>query len=170
MNEEIDLYSTHIEFLEFIFKHKGKLNKIIEFGSGLFSTDFFIKNGKKVISIEMQSENWFNQVKSKFINENHWTIHFSIGPFNFVNLKFYDETDFCFVDGHGDSRPECINFMMEKNCPIIVSHDTEEPSYGWTRVKNEKNYKSLTFKKYKNWTTIWTTDEELYLFLKEKIQ
>lgn len=169
MNQDIDLYSTHIEFLDLIFEHKGKVDKIVEFGSGFFSTDFFIKKGKEVISIEMQSENWYNQVKSKFTDEINWTIYLSLGPLNFINLEFYNDTDFSFVDGHGDSRPECINLMMTKNCPIIVSHDTEEPGYGWTRVKNEKNYQTLTFKKYQNWTTIWTTDEKLYEFLKEKI-
>ena len=162
MSTEIDLYSTHIEYLIEIFKFKGKTNKIIEFGTGFFSTEFFINNGKEVTSIEMQSEDWYNQVKSKFEEKENWIIHKCLGPYTFMNLDIYQNTDFCFVDGHGDSRPECINFMIENNCPIIVSHDTEENGYGWERVKNKENYKTHTFKKHKNWTTIWTSDNELY--------
>jgi hypothetical protein len=51
--------------------------------------------------------------------------------------------------------------MMDKDCEIIVAHDTEQPTYGWNRVKLDNRYKRFDFKKHKSWTTIWTTDEEL---------
>jgi predicted O-methyltransferase YrrM len=161
---DIDLYSTHIEFIKEIFKLKGILNKVVEFGTGNYSTQTLIENSNEVISIEMQSKEWYEEMKNKFEKAQNWKIIESIGPYTYENLDLYDNTDFCFVDGHGDSRPECINMMISKKCPIIMSHDTEEEGYGWKRVISD-DYYSITFKKYKNWTTLWTLDINLYNLL-----
>ncbi len=110
----------------------------------------------------MQSENWFNEVVNKFKQNKNWEYHCSIGSKTFLTLSYPDKIDFSFVDGHGDSRPECINFMMDKGCPIIVAHDTEEGSYGWNRVRTNNGYKKIDYKKHKNWTTLWTNNDELF--------
>ena len=52
--------------------------------------------------------------------------------------------------------------MMDLKCPIILSHDTEEPGYNWHRVNTDNEYKKIDFKKYKNWTTLWTNDNSLF--------
>ncbi len=166
--ENIDLYSTHLEYLIEIFNHKGKLKNIVEFGTGDYSTKLLIENGENVLSIEMQSADWYNKMVSNFKESKNWTPYLSLGPMNWVNIEFPKTIDLGFVDGHGDSRPECINFLMGLNCPIIVSHDTEEKGYGWERVNSENNYEKLTFTKYPNWTTVWSTDSELINFLKNK--
>ena len=164
--EKIDLYSTHLEYLNEIFKLKGKINSTIEYGTGNYSTGLLIENSLNCISIEMQSEDWYNQMVEKFGNKNNWKHFLKLGPMTWTEIEFPNSIDFGFVDGHGGSRPECINFLMSKNCPIIVSHDTEEPGYGWNRVIENNSYKKMVFKKSKNWTTIWTTDDEVYEYFK----
>lgn len=167
--ENIDLYSTHLELLNKIFEIKGNFNNIVEFGMGNYSTPTLIDNSKNCISIEMQSEEWFNLVNLKFKDLKSWSGIKSIGPFGFYNLEYPEKIDLVFVDGHGDSRPECINFMIDKGCDIIVAHDTEQPTYGWDRIKVDNKYKRFDFKKHKSWTSLWTTDEELILKIQNSI-
>lgn len=161
----MDLYSTHLEHLDKIITFIGKPKNSVEFGTGNYSTDFLIKNSEQLMSIEMQSEKWFNEIVNKFKGNNNWEYFCSIGPKKFLELKYPNNVDFSFVDGHGDSRPECINFMMSKNCPVIVAHDTEELGYGWNRVETNNGYKKIDFKKHKNWTTLWTNNIQLFDYL-----
>lgn len=161
-NTKIDLYSTHIEYLNEIFKVKNNIETTVEYGTGNYSTGLLIDNSELCISIEMQSEDWYNKIVDKFSDKKNWIHYLKLGPMEWTNLQFPNKIDLGFVDGHGGSRPECINFLMSKNCPIIVSHDTEEPGYGWNRVNENNQYKKIIFTKYKNWTTLWTTDDEVY--------
>lgn len=164
----MDLYSTHIEYLTEIFRFKGKLEKVIEFGMGNYSTKLLIENSLNITSIEMQSEEWYNKMVSEFGTFSNWTHYKLIGPYEFKKLT-YEKFDMAFVDGHGDSRPECINLMMSIRCPIIFSHDTEEPGYGWVRVDTNNEYYKLEFKKHQNWTTLWTTDISIFEKMKKYI-
>jgi hypothetical protein len=86
--ENIDLYSTHLELLNKISEIKGKFNNIIEFGMGNYSTPFLIDNSENCISIEMQSDEWFNTINLKFKDLNSWTGIKSIGPFGFYSLDY----------------------------------------------------------------------------------
>jgi len=165
---QIDAYSTHLEYLQGIFNSKGRLKNVVEFGMGNYSTGLLIKNADNVISIEMQSDEWYEKMVENFRDEKSWTHHKLIGPFEFTKIKYPDRIDLSFVDGHGDSRPECINYLMDKNCPIIVSHDTEEPGYRWGKVNNNISYKRIDFKKHTNWTSLWTTDDDLYNYFISK--
>ena len=159
--EEINLYGTHIEYLQRVFEFTGKLDTVIEYGMGDYSTEVIIENAANAISIEMQSDEWYQKMVNKFGNKINWSHYYLYGPMEFLNIEYPSKIDFAFVDGHGDSRPECINYMMKNRCPIIVSHDTEEPGYGWDRVvKND--YKRIDFKKYTNWTSLWTNNDSLY--------
>ena len=157
----VDLYSTHLEYLIEIFKVKGKVNSILEFGMGNYSTTLLIESSNKCISIEMQQEGWYNQMVDKFSDKHNWEPYLRLGPMEWENVELLEYFDFGFVDGHGETRPECINFLMNKRCPIIVTHDTEEPYYGWERVSENNDYKKIVFKKYQNWTTLWTIDDEV---------
>jgi hypothetical protein len=157
----MDLYSSHLEYLQEAFKFKGKLNNVIEFGMGNYSTKLLIDNANNITSIEMQSEEWYEKIVSQFGNIKNWNHHKLIGPFEFKNIK-YGYFDMAFVDGHGESRPECINLMLDIECPIIFAHDTEENGYGWDRVRENKDYNKITFKKHQNFTTLWTKDHALF--------
>jgi hypothetical protein len=55
---------------------------------------------------------------------------------------------------------------MGKGVPYIVSHDTEEKGYGWERVLNNREYHKLTMRDFNNWTTLWTTDTQVFGKLK----
>lgn len=158
----IDLYGSHKEYLLEVVKFKKRFSNALEFGMGNYSTKILIENSDKCVSVEMQSPAWFNEMLEKFQHNKNWTPHFRMGATEFLNITYDDFYDFCFVDGHQDSRPECVNFMMSKKCPIIMSHDTESVEYyGWDRVlKND--YKRVDFKKHPNWTSLWTLDQNLY--------
>lgn len=158
---EIDLYATHLPFIKKVFSVIEKPKLIIEFGMGLYSTEFFIKNSEKTISIEMQSEEWFNNMFNKFGDTVNWEAHLLLGQNTYKNFNFSKEADVSFIDGHGESRPECINLMMDLQCPIILAHDTETTSYGWDRVNINNDYNSYTYKGFSVWTTIWFKDNEL---------
>jgi hypothetical protein len=159
---QIDAYSTHLEYIQEIFNFKGRLNTVVEFGMGNYSTGLLIENADNIISIEMQSDEWYNKMVENFSIKENWKHYSLIGPFEFTKINYPEQIDLSFVDGHGGSRPECINYLMDKNCPIIVSHDTEEPGYRWNLVNDNNSYKRIDFKKYTNWTSIWTTDYDLY--------
>jgi hypothetical protein len=165
-----DLYSTHLQYLQDIFEIKGRQKYILEFGPGRFSTNLFIENGERVISIEMQSEQWYNDVVDLYKDKVNWCGYKCLGPWNFLDQVAMNETpDLSFVDGHGESRPECINLMMDLRSPIIVAHDTElEDPYNWSRVKTNNGYYKLTFNEHPNWTTLYTTDVDLFNNLKDK--
>jgi hypothetical protein len=154
-----DLYSTHLPFLEKIFSLIEKPNLVIEFGMGNYSTEFFIKNSNKVESIEMQSKEWYDNMYEKFKVHTNWSPFMFIGPDEYKKHIFL-KPDLCFVDGHGDSRPECVNLMIDLGCPIIIAHDTETESYGWGRV-DLKNYKKYDFKKFDVWSSVWTINENI---------
>lgn len=161
----MDLYSTHIEYIRKIYSLIDKPKFAVEFGCGNYSTDWLIKNSENGVSIEMQSSDWYNTIKDKFKDFTNWKFIEAIGPWNFSDFKFPETIDFAFVDGHGDTRPECINLMMEKQCPVIVSHDTETDCYGWERVSNDYGYKRLIFSKYHPQTSLWTKNEDLFTYM-----
>jgi hypothetical protein len=163
----IDLYSTHLEFLQTILNYVGKLKFIVEFGMGDYSTEVLLKKSEQLISIEMQSKEWFEKIFKKFSNLNNWKPYELLGPLEFTKLNF-DNADLAFVDGHGSTRPECINLMFEKNVPYVIAHDTEESSYGWNRIMQPEDYFKYEFKKFKNWSTLWTIDGGLFNFLLNK--
>ena len=164
----IPTISTHREYLEEIFKIKGKVGTILEFGMGDFSSGLLIENGNKVVSIEMQNKSWYDKITNNFSDRDNWTGILSLGPHSYRTITLPEKVDLAFVDGHGKSRFDCINDMMDRNCAIIVAHDTQQPTYHWDRVREEKKYKKVTFKKYSVWTTMWTTDGELYDKIKDK--
>ena len=110
---EIPTISTHREYLEEIFKIKGKLNTIIEFGMGDFSSGLLIENGKNVVSIEMQNQSWYDKISNKFSKTDNWKGILSLGPHTYRTLELPKIVDLAFVDGHGSSRFDCINDMMD---------------------------------------------------------
>lgn len=165
----MDLYATHIKVLETIFKNRD-IDNIVEFGMGNFSTQLFIDKGEYVTSIEMQQLEWFNIINNKFKDCRNWTGVKLIGPMEFLNYKYPDRIELGFVDGHGSSRPECINFLMNKKCPIIVAHDTEEPGYGWNRVLQNIGYKKFEYQIETPWTTCWTNDDNLFEILNRDLK
>jgi prepilin-type processing-associated H-X9-DG protein len=164
-----DPYGTHLDLLRAIFKFTGKQKNVVEFGMGNFSTELLLENSTNLISIEMQSEDWYEKMFEKFKNKPNWRSLKLIGPLQFMSCDFKN-TNLAFVDGHGESRPECVNLMFNNNVPVVIAHDTEMGSYGWSRVKELPDYKKFIFKKHENWTTVWTTNIALCEHLEQCLQ
>lgn len=164
----MDRFSTHLPIIQEIFSFKKQIKNSLEFGMGNYSTEFLVSNTKeKVISIEMQSETWFNDIKLKFEKNSKWSGILCLGANNFLDLQ-YNKYDFVLVDGHGDSRPECINFIS-KFTDLIVTHDTEDSYYRWEKIKLDDSFLSIEDKRYEPYTKIFTKDVELINYLKNKI-
>lgn len=165
----MDKFSTHLNLMTHIFQFKD-IRTSLEFGMGNFSTEFLIKNTKnKVTSIEMQFESWFNEINNKFSQNKKWKGILSIGPYDAFKLDYEKKYDFILVDGHVETRPECVNFSS-KFCNTIVAHDTEaENVYGWNRV-NLPDFYTFEDRSNQPWTKVWTKDNFLIEFLTEKIK
>ncbi len=163
------MYDSHLSLLKNVFDEIGPQKLILEFGMGLYSTYYLLDHCEKLISIEMQEKNWFDEINNVLQHNEKWTGIESLGPLTFLELNLPDHIDLCFVDGHGDSRPECINNAFLKKVPIVIAHDTEWPHYGWDRVK-KNNYLEIIDKRCPVWTTMWTTNQKLHDKIKEKVE
>ena len=163
----MDRFSTHLNLMSKIF-HFKKIKTSIEFGMGNFSTEFLIHNTEdKVISIEMQSQEWFDIINNKFSSNPKWHGILNLGSHTAFNLN-YTKYDFALVDGHGETRPECVNFISNF-CDTIVAHDTEaQLVYNWDRV-SILDFFSFEDRNQEPWTKVWTKDENLINFLKQEI-
>lgn len=162
----MDGFGSHLPLLEEIFKLK-KINSVLEFGMGDFSTDFFVNNCSDVTSIEMQTEEWFHKTYEKYKDHANWKGVLCLGPQEFKTLS-YKKIDLCFVDGHGDSRPDCINHMQTYS-DIFVAHDTETFTYYWGRILFFKKMYSFQYTKFRPYTTVWSSDEEFINELRKRL-
>lgn len=168
---EINDYTNHIHLFSKLFEYK-KFNSVFEYGCGLGSTPFFLDNCNRVVAVEMQDEIWYNKVIDKLKHKygDKLELHCKIGAENFNFIKRTDVNfDLIFVDGHGGSRPECINICFDLGYEYIVTHDTEDKvyPYGWERINVPNGYYRYDFKEYRNWTTLFTKDVNLYNLLIE---
>ena len=166
----MDLYSTHLPILEKLtnFIHTKEIS-VFEYGMGNYSTPHFINNYKKVLSIETQDKKWFDDISTKFKNDNfaclfelcHGQQRECINEKSQIQaLEIYKELNkiskfqLVFVDGCGSFRWRCVNEAF-KYADIIIAHDTEEPGYQWNKIENRDDFIRIDFKKYTPWTTIW---------------
>ncbi|UCC20630.1 MAG: hypothetical protein JSV62_04900 [Promethearchaeota archaeon] len=151
----MDNYTTHLPVFEKLFKQKS-YSKILEFGLGFGSTPYLLKNCDSLTSIEMQSEDWYYKVYESLKNEKKWRSYVNIGPFDFMNNKVINESyDLVFVDGHGDSRPEVINYFFDK-CDTILTHDFETAGYRWHLINQPSKYIRIVYDKLNPHTAIFT--------------
>ena len=145
----LDPTATHLPIWDELFK-THKIKTVLEFGCGLYSTKKFVDEGCDVTSIEMQDKHWFNRIwheipKARLI--------LALGPFEWKNLPLADHYDAIFVDGHGDSRPECLEWA-KGHTDLIVAHDTEHPYYRW-ETADMSGFTMVVHKELSPWTTVW---------------
>lgn len=158
--------------IEFIKAFKPK--RIIEFGSGLFSTQLFVDNCENVTSIENDRE-WYDYMSKKINHPNYCLMDHEKIKLFFMCLK--DKSDLIFVDGE-NPREDYINASFGYS-DTIICHDTQ---LHFTRnIKKPKNYTEITFRSpviYKTkrkdsfdnhpWTTVFTKDGKimnLFMFM-----
>lgn len=156
----MDKYSTHIPIFEKLFQLK-KYSKILELGLGFGSTPFLLKNCDTLTSVEMQSKEWYEKVFEALKSESKWNPQLALGPFAFQDLSAINEKyDLVFVDGHGDSRPEAINYFFDK-CDTIVTHDFETSSYRWHLIQKPHHYEMIVYDSLNPFTAIFTKDPDV---------
>lgn len=147
--ETLEPTATHLPVLQEIFKTR-KIKDVLEFGCGMFSTKFFVESGCNVTSIEMQHKEWFDKVSAEFPDIK---LYLALGPMAWKGIKLFRRYDLIFVDGHGDSRPDCMMWAKD-HTDLIIAHDTEDGYYKWERADmsgfDKKLYDSLT-----PTTTVW---------------
>jgi hypothetical protein len=181
---EINGYSNHLVMIDKVFQfyaNKKPINKVFEYGCGFGSTVYFCKKAKMVHALEMQSPEWYMNVLNILPTYPHLFLFLGLGKESFDKIslvmdyqkkRFASELkyDLVFVDGHGDSRPECINYVgKNKLSDIIIAHDTEEAGYRWHLVDLPQDYHCFTMKTFNNYTTIWAKDQELIQYLKDNL-
>jgi hypothetical protein len=80
-------------------------------------------------------------------------LRLALGPDAWQMEKLDPHYDLIFVDGHGDSRPECL--MWAKNrTDLIIAHDTEHPYYGWERA-DMSGFTKTVYDALSPTTTVW---------------
>lgn len=146
---ELDPTATHLPIFDSLFK-KYKIKNVLEFGCGMFSTKKFVDEGCTVTSVEMQNKSWFDKVHKELPSVD---LILSLGPYEWEELQFKPRYDLIFVDGHRDSRPECLVWAKD-HTDLIVAHDTEHPAYGWGRA-DMSGFKVTVHKEMSPWTTVW---------------
>lgn len=148
----LDPTATHLPVFEKLFE-KYPIKTVLEFGCGEFSTSFFIQHASYVTAIEMQSEDWYKRVKKAHPSVD---LRLALGPFKWKEQPLMSHYDLIFVDGHGDSRPECINWAQDRT-DIIVAHDTEHPYYRWELV-DVKGFTKHVYDELSPTTTVWVRE------------
>lgn len=139
-------YGSHLPLFEMLFK-AFKIEVILEYGMGDYSTLSFLKNGKTVHSIEMQEKQWFDKMIST-INEPEinpdWIPTLALQSDAWREVYTDNQFDLVFVDGALESRPHCVNFWFNK-CKIIVAHDFNKSCYHWEKIQKPDNYQLMIF-------------------------
>lgn len=161
----MDAYSTHTPILQTIL-NTININSVFEFGCGLYSTVLFGQKCKSIISVEMQSQEWYEKMKNQ-ISKNV-SLLYNPGAYDAIEIfrKMQENFDLVFVDGHGDSRWECINAAFSKS-NIIVTHDVETPSYNWHLVNKPNDWYYYEYDRLNPRTGVYFKDENLLSILRD---
>lgn len=148
----LDPTATHLPILKQLFKNH-KIFKVLEFGCGDFSTGLFYNSGCSLTSVEMQHKEWYDRILGKFPGID---LRLALGPLTWENEPLDKRYDLIFVDGHGDSRPECMMWAKD-HTDLIVAHDTEHPYYGWERA-DMTGFKKTVHDDIHPSTTVWNKE------------
>jgi predicted O-methyltransferase YrrM len=147
---QLDPTATHLPILRDLLKCGG-IKTVLEFGCGMYSTKAFLDAGCELTSIEMQSESWFSLAQSLYPGHD---IRLALGAYEWQTLDLKPRYDLIFVDGHGDSRPDCMEWA-KYHTDLIVAHDTEHPYYKWDRA-DMSGFNKEVFSAVIPHTTVWT--------------
>jgi len=164
----MEAYGTHRPILEKLIEGAA-IKTVLEFGTGNFSTDFFIDKVEHLTSIEQQRHNYFQQYEKKFGDRKDFDLKCMMGPGLGADwLRDYDgQFDLIFVDGDAVGRPLAINQAFNKTS-IIVAHDTESGIYDWESVEVPEGWQVIEFKEKVPWTTVWTNNSEVVELLNKR--
>jgi hypothetical protein len=166
--------SSHMPVLiEFLEEFKPK--KILEFGSGVFSTPLLLKFATFLDTVEIQNKEWFNFIKKKLfaiVNNSENNFRYSFFQ-NHAEATLFTKQRYrlVFIDC-ANPRHGIVNSSFHRSKNIIV-HDTQ---LHWTKqIRVPKEFEIFNFtrfpEKYKNhrkdayadrpWTTLFTSDKKV---------
>jgi protein-L-isoaspartate O-methyltransferase len=146
---QLDPTATHLPVLNALLA-RGNVRKVLEFGCGLFSTKCFSDAGCDVTAIEMQDEDWYRRVRQALPTVK---MHLALGPMAWKGIPLDERYDLIFVDGHRDSRPDCLMWAKD-HTDLIVAHDTEHHYYQWNRA-DMSGFKHRLHAELSPTTTVW---------------
>lgn len=157
-------YDSHLDVLNVVLGI-CKPKTAIEFGMGKFSTPTLLMYCNFTVSVEMQSEAWYDEVvrycKLNGICRGWFPIRHITDNGNIDIFGIFDGAfEFSFVDGHGKTRPDCVNACMNASVPTIVAHDTETNWYRWDKV-NGVGYRHFRYSPKRPFTDVYTKNNDI---------
>ena len=140
-------YSSHLAVLEKVFEC-FKINSTLEFGMGSYSTPFMARQSRTLISVEQESQQWYDKVCKEITGSNFHPIYEPDPKKIFNTFSAADEKfDLVFSDGKADTRCMVANMAMELDVPIVLLHDTDQIwYYKWDRLRIPKKYSRFDFR------------------------
>lgn len=151
----IDPCLTHIPILaKCVLKFGGNA---LEFGTGMGSSPLLCSVVEGDLCSFESNSSWYNNMKSGIhgknlwskknhnlylIENNNWDVVYNI-------INWNKKWSIAFVD-HAPGERRVVDILKLKNkVDVILYHDSEEPSYGWSRLDGEFKY----FYSYDTFTT-----------------
>jgi len=148
-----------------------EIKSVLELGVGYYSTKLFLERCKNVISIESDSQEWFDKMSDFYKEYKNWK-HLFLKQLSEIKeiLNTHKKFDLIFVDG-SEFRAEETNVSFEF-ADVIIGHDTQ----WWFRDRYNvpSNYKQIDFKFFpieyghnagydeRPWTTLFTNNESVF--------
>ncbi len=141
-----DNYSSHLLVFEKLLS-SFQIYDVLEFGMGMYSTPFFAKRCGRVVSVEQESQEWYDKTVAAVQSPN-WEPFFECNPaavfdhFDRQNRRF----DLVFSDGVPQTRTLIANLAMRRNIPFVVLHDAEKIwYYRWNLLDIPQQYCRFDF-------------------------
>jgi hypothetical protein len=114
-------HGTHLPILDEVNKRFSNIKTIVEIGSGLISTRFFLNeftNLKRLISYET-NEKWYEEMKVKVKDKRHI---YKLVSSKDKGISKLEDADLLFVDGIKGHRMYALNNYSNKY-DLVVWHD-----------------------------------------------
>ncbi|RKX63313.1 MAG: hypothetical protein DRP42_07770, partial [Tenericutes bacterium] len=114
----------------------------------------------KVTSIEMDHEEWFHKLNSKYGSWDKFSPLIMLGPNKAIDyLRNLDERfDLIFVDGYPGSRWRAVNEAFKK-ADVVVAHDMDFVELNnYHLITMPADWQCLTYTEVANWTSVWSQD------------
>jgi hypothetical protein len=142
-----DNYASHLHVFEKVFT-TFEIHKVLEFGLGTYSTQFFADRADVVVSVEQESKEWYEEMRAQITSAN-WHPIFQPDPR--VVFEHFDKKnqhfDLVFSDGAAVTRCLIANMAMERNVPVVVLHDVEQVwYYSWNLLNIPASYARFNFR------------------------
>jgi len=145
---------SHIPVLDRVFNTVNP-KEVLEFGTGDFSTRYFVERGCVLTSIETQNEQWFDS--SQKINPNSLYLPDHDQVLNYAS-RLSGKWDMIFVDNDVELRWQLLD-RLQKNTDIIVSHDSEQSQYNFHAVTLQPGWVMFDMVLFRPWSLVITCNQ-----------